>query len=239
MAMSDGRGEWITLAQEGARRFDAYAAQPAARPGPGLVILHDMFGASAVFTRLADDQAARGRCVLVPNQFWRSDPAGVLPYEGSHEAAWARAQAFDFDAAVAGVRTATAALRRSPLCTGKVAALGFCMNGNLAFLAAARTDIDAAISFYALGIARHLAEGARIACPVQLHYGLDDAHVPRREIEAVAAGVAAHDTIALHLYPGAGHSFFNPVRPTFDAEATALAARRVDALLDGLGATGG
>jgi carboxymethylenebutenolidase len=109
------------------------------------------------------------------------------------------------------------------------------MNGSLAFLAAARTDIDAAISFYALGIAGHLAEVGRVTCPVQLHYGLADEHVPRSEIDAVAAGVVGHRRIALHLYPGAGHSFFNPVRPTYDAAAAALAATRVDALLERLG----
>ncbi len=125
-------------------------------------------------------------------------------------------------------------LRRSPGCNGKVAALGFCMNGTLAFLAAARTDIDAAISFYALGIADRLDKAPRIACPVQLHYGLADAHVPQGEIDAVVQGVAGNAAIAVHLYPGTGHSFFNPVRPTYDEAAAALAARRIDALLDRL-----
>ncbi|HZT52595.1 MAG TPA: dienelactone hydrolase family protein, partial [Stellaceae bacterium] len=195
---------------------------------------HDMFGPSRVFQSLADAQAARGRCVLVPNLFWRSEPDGVLPYEGSHAAAWARLERFDADAAVAELRHAVAWLRRAPEASGKVAVWGFCFSGTLAFLAAARAGVDAALSFYALGISRRLAEAARIACPTQLHYGAADEHVPASEIDAVAAGVAGNARIALHRYQGAGHSFFNPVRPTYDAVASALAAERVDALLDRL-----
>jgi carboxymethylenebutenolidase len=226
--------EWLTLAADGARRFDAYLARPETGRGVGLVVLHDMFGITDPFRALAEDYARRGHAVLVPNQFWRSDSAGTFAYDGPHDAAWARLQSFDWDRAVDGVRLAVDALRRMPQCSGKVMALGFCFSGRLAFLAAARTDIDAAAAFYALGISRHLGEASRIACPVQLHYGLADEHVPRAEIDAVAAGVAGMANIAVHLYPGAGHSFFNPVRPTYDAASSALAAQRLDALLAAL-----
>ncbi|HUZ73996.1 MAG TPA: dienelactone hydrolase family protein [Stellaceae bacterium] len=235
MTASGAGGESVTLAGAGARRFEAWHARPDSGRGAGLLILHDMFGPGPVFRRLAAEQAARGRCALVPNLFWRSEPDVVFSYDGPHDEAWARARAFDSDAAVADLRGAIAWLRRSPGCNGKVAALGFCVNGTLAFLAAAGTDIDAAIAFYALGIAGRLDVVPRIACPVQLHYGLADAHVPQREIDAVAQGVAANPAIEVHRYPGAGHSFFNPVRPTFEAAAAALAARRMDALLDRLG----
>jgi carboxymethylenebutenolidase len=69
---------------------------------------------------------------------------------------------------------------------------------------------------------------------VQIHYGLKDLHVPRAEIDAVAAGVAGNPQIKVHLYPDAGHSFFNPVRPTYDAAAADLAAQRIAELLAGL-----
>jgi carboxymethylenebutenolidase len=223
--------EWITLATEGDRRFDAYRVLPAQGRGPALLMLHDMFGITPPFRVLAEDYAGKGHSVLVPNQFWRSDPSGELSYDGGHERAWARVASFDFDRAVEGMRLAIATLRRSPHCDGKVVALGFCFSGVLAYLAAARADIDAAISFYALGISRYLGEATGIACPVQLHYGLADQSVPRVEIDTVAQGVAGRKTIELYLYPGAGHSFFNPVRPMYDAAASALAAGRIAALL--------
>lgn len=223
--------EWITLAAEDGRRFDAYHACPAEGRAPAILLLHDMFGVTPPFRTLAEDYAKQGHAVLVPNQFWRSDPSGELPYEGGHERGWARITAFDFDGAIEGMRLAIETLRRAPNGNGKVLALGFCFSGVLAYIAAARTDIDAAIAFYALGISRYLGEAARIAIPVQLHYGLADESVPQAEIDTVAQGVAGMETVELYRYPGAGHSFFNPVRPMYDASAAALAARRIDALL--------
>ena len=75
---------------------------------------------------------------------------------------------------------------------------------------------------------------AGIACPVQLHYGLKDEHVPASEIEAVGAAARINPKIEMVLYPEAGHSFFNPVRPTFDASAAALAEQRMTLLIDSL-----
>jgi carboxymethylenebutenolidase len=217
---------WITLAEAGARRFTAYRAVPARAAGAAILLFHDMFGIGAPFRDLALRYAEDGHHVLVPNLFWRSDPDGVLPYDGGHERGWKRLETFDFDRAVEDVRRALAALREiSGVRT--VAALGFCFSGVVSYLAAARTDIDAAASFYALGISRYTAEVAQIACPLQLHYGLEDASVPRTEIDAVAAAVRSNPRIETWLYPGAGHSFFNPVRPTYDAAASALAGARV------------
>jgi carboxymethylenebutenolidase len=197
----------ITLAEDGGRRFEAWRAGPETPRAASLVHL-----------------------VLLPNLFWRAAFDGVLSYESGPGQAWARLETFDFAAAVEDVRLALAAARGGRA-GAKVAVLGFCFSGRLAFLAAARTDVDAAISLYALGIARDGAEAARVACPVQLHYGLEDEHVPRAEIDAVARAVAGRRNIELHLYPRAGHSFFNPVRPTFDPAAAALARGRIDALL--------
>lgn len=223
--------ERIVLATDGARRFEGFAWQPEAGRGAGILLLHDMFGTTPPFHTLAEQYAERGHPVLMPNQFWRAETDGVISYETGHEDARARLAAFDFDRAVDGMRVAIATLRRGPHCNGKVMALGFCFSGLLAFLAASRTYVDAAAGLYALGISRYGGEAARIACPLQLHYGLADEHVPLSEVDAVAAVVASRPNIELFRYEGAGHSFFNPVRPTYHAAATALAARRIDALL--------
>jgi carboxymethylenebutenolidase len=221
----------IELATDGMRRFAAYAADPAEGRGAGILLLHDMFGTTPPFHALAEDYARRGHPVLMPNQFWRAEIDGVISYDTGHADARARLAAFDFDRSVEGMRLAIDALRRSPRCNGKVLALGFCFSGLLAYLAAARTDVDAAAGLYALGISAYGGEAARIACPLQLHYGLADEHVPQSEVEAVASAVAGRPNIELYRYEGAGHSFFNPVRPTYHAAATALAAHRIDALL--------
>ena len=225
----------ITLAATGTHAFDAYAATPASGRGTGVLILSEMFGLNEPMRRLAASYAERGYPALVPNVFWRSTPSVGLAYEGpERETAWQRLRTFDFDVAAADLRVAVDALRAMPSCTGKVAAVGFCMGGRLAFLAAARAGVDAAVAFYALGISRHLDEMPGIACPVQLHYGTSDEHVPSSEVDAVATAARTNPNIEMLLYPGVGHSFFNSVRPTYDATAAALAEQRVTRLLESL-----
>jgi carboxymethylenebutenolidase len=232
--MSAIAADWTILADEGGGRFEAYRALPAVGRGVGILLLHDMFGITPPFRDLAEDYARRGFPVLVANQFWRSEPAGTLSYDGGHGVANARLAAFDWDRAVEGIHVAIAALRCLPSCNGKVVALGFCFSGRLAYRAAARTDVDAAIGFYALGISRDLGEARAIRCPLQLHYGLADEHVPQAEIDEVATALSARTNVAVHLYEGAGHSFFNPVRPMYDPAASALASQRIDTLLAAL-----
>ena len=221
-----------TLATGRGRAFGAYLARPASGQGPGLMVLTEMFGVNGPMREVAESYARRGFAALVPNLFWRSENTGALAYEGpDRDIAWARLKAFDVDAAADDMRTAVAWLRGQPFCTGKVAALGFCAGGRMAFLAAARAGVDGAVSLYGLGIARHVDEFGAVRCPVQLHYGLQDPHVPQQEIDTVARAAQGHPSIELHLYPDAGHSFANPVRPTYDAAAAQLAASRIDRLL--------
>ncbi|HXS41865.1 MAG TPA: dienelactone hydrolase family protein [Stellaceae bacterium] len=226
--------EQVVLDEADGRQFEAYLARLDHGTGPGLLILSEMFGLNGPMREVAQAYAARGYCVLVPNVFWRCEPDKALAYEGPERAtAWARLHTFDFDRASADLKIATDWLRRSPHGNGKVGALGFCMGGRLAFLAATRAKVDAAISLYGLGLTSHLDEIGEATGRVQLHYGMEDLHISAAEIETVRAALEHHPRVRVYLYPGAGHSFFNPVRPTYDAEAAALAARRIeDALSD-------
>lgn len=222
--------EQPVLAAEEARRFDGYLARPQAGTGTGLVIFTEMWGVAPSKTEMAEDYAQRGFCALVPNMFWRSEFTGVAPFDQADKA-WQRLNAFDWDRAVDDARTAVQWLRGSPFCTGRIAAIGFCMGGRSAFLAGARAGADAAISLYALGIARHLDELRSVAVPVQLHYGLDDEHIPKTEIDAVAEAAKSNSNAEVHLYPGAGHGFFTAGRPAYNAQAVAAATKHIDRLL--------
>jgi carboxymethylenebutenolidase len=222
----------IELARESGRAYEAFVAVPDGGPKPAILILSEMFGLNGPMRDFALHYAARGHCAMVPDLFWRTETPGGVGYdERGFALAWARIEDFDIDTAAGDIRLAAEALRRQPACNGKVVALGFCMGGRLAFVAAARSGMDAAIGLYCLNVSKHLDEAPAIKVPTHLHYGDRDEHVPLPEIEAVARGVAANPNITLWRYPEAGHSFFNKVRPTYDAAAAALAATRIDAVL--------
>ncbi len=225
----------VTLSRDGARSFEGYLARPQQVRGPAILVLSDMFGLNDPIRAVADHYAGLGHAAFVPNLFWRSDIPGVISYDDAeHAKAWARLQALDLDVVSADMRTATDWLRAERIGNGKVAAVGFCGGGRFAFLAAARAGVDAAASLYGLGISKHVGETAKIRCPVQLHYGLKDQHVPRDEVEAVSAGVRGHRNVEVFLYPEAGHSFANPVRPTYDPAAAKLAGERFEAMLEAI-----
>ncbi len=220
------------LATEGGREFTAYRAVPRSGRACGVVLLVEMFGVTEPMKQAADHLAAHGFPTLVPNLFWRYEPSGVLAYEGAERAqAWDRLQRFAAAPALTDIRRAAAALRDEPSCDGTVAALGFCMGGRLAVAAAADGAVSAAVSFYGLGISQYADRIARLEVPMQLHYGMRDEHVPREEIDAVVRAVADNAHVQMHFYPEAGHSFCNPLRPTYDAAAAALGLARAVSFL--------
>jgi carboxymethylenebutenolidase len=226
----------VTLARDGARTFDAYLAKPEqaseSQKRPAVLMLSDMFGLNEPIRAMADHYASRGYAALAPNLFWRSDEPNVIPYDDpQHAKAWARLKALDLDVVAADMRTATDWLRAKSFTNGKVAAIGFCGGGRFAYLAAVRCGVDTAASLYGLGISQHVSEIGNSRGPVQLHYGLNDQHIPQQEIDAVAAGVRGRPNVEMLLYPGAGHSFANPVRPTYDPAAAKLAGERIEAML--------
>ena len=222
----------VRLSRDGARSFEGYLARPAQPRRPGIVVLSDMFGLNEPIRAVADHYANRGHAALVPNLFWRSDIPGAISYdEPQHASAWARLKALDLDVVSADMGAATGWLRAQPFANGKVAAIGFCGGGRFAYLAAVRCGVDAAASLYGLGISQHIGEIGSARGPLQLHYGLQDQHIPRQEIDTVAAGVRGRPNVEVFLYAEAGHSFANPVRPTYDAAAAKLAGERIEAML--------
>jgi carboxymethylenebutenolidase len=229
----------VTIASDGPRHFEAYLAQPAQKSEwekrPAILVLSDMFGLNEPIRAVADHYARLGHTALVPNLFWRSEIPGAISYDDpQHAKAWARLKALDLAVVSADMRAATDWLRAQPFGNGKVVAIGFCGGGRFAFLAAVRCGVDAAASLYGLGISQLLAEVANAHCPVQLHYGLQDQHISRDEIDMVAAGVRGRRNVEVLLYPDAGHSFANPVRPTYDPAAAKLAGERIAAMLNSI-----
>ncbi|MBI3515304.1 MAG: dienelactone hydrolase family protein [Proteobacteria bacterium] len=218
------------------RTFAGYYAAPVGARGPGVLLLTEMFGVTGPMRAAADDFARAGFPTLVPNLFWRAPLPGVLAYEGPERAqAFERLRGFDHATAIDDMRRGAAVLRAQAACAEPHAAIGFCMGGRLAVLAALEIGVDAAVSYYGLGISTDGARLAGLGCPVQLHYGLADEHVPPAEVAAVARAAAGNPRIEIFRYPDAGHSFCNPVRPTYDPAAAALAFERARTLLDRLG----
>lgn len=222
-----------TILCEGDRAFDAFLA-PAegSAKSVAVLLLPEMFGLTPAMCEGAERFARAGYATAVPNIFWRDPRPGILAYEGDdRQAAFERLQRFDGDAAIGHIAAAAGWLAaRSG--AQRIVAVGHCLGGRLAVAALTGSPLSGAVSYYGLGISKMGAALATLDKRAQLHYGLADEHVPLAEVDSVADFAAGNPNIAIHRYDGAGHSFCNPYRPMFAAEAAALVHQRTMAFLD-------
>ncbi|HEY5083774.1 MAG TPA: dienelactone hydrolase family protein, partial [Rhizomicrobium sp.] len=66
-------GETVTIKGKDGD-FSGYLASPGAGPGPGLVVIQEIFGVNTAMREIADGMASRGYFALVPDLFWRLEP---------------------------------------------------------------------------------------------------------------------------------------------------------------------
>lgn len=191
------------------RSFGAYVARPAAPNGHAIVLLQEIFGVTATIRRVADRYARDGYLVCAPDLFWRLQPGVELGHSKEEiQRAMSLLREFDDDQGIADIEQAVAYIRAQPGFSGGVAAAGLCLGGKLAYLACARTTVNAAVSYYGVGIEAHLDEAPQLKCPIILHFGTNDSYVPATAQEAIAAALSTHPKASVHFYDQAGHGFY-------------------------------
>ncbi|HEY8573588.1 dienelactone hydrolase family protein [Phenylobacterium sp.] len=201
-------GERITITTpDGA--FEAYLAKPASTPAPVIVVIQEIFGVNAVMREITDGLAAQGFLAVCPDLFWRIEPG--IDITDQSEAEWKRAfelfNAFDVDAGVRDIQATIEAVRDRPDCTRRVGAVGFCLGGLLAFLTIARTDADASVSYYGVGIENRVGEAVKTAKPLLLHIAEEDQFVPKEAQAAIREALNSNPMITIFSYPGRDHAF--------------------------------
>lgn len=222
---------WIDIAAEGGS-FQGYLSTPPTGHGPGLLLIQEIFGVNPHIQAVADQYAMDGYTVLAPDVYWRQQPVVQLGYG---EQDFARGielmQAADFPQVLRDLAGAVQHLRDQPRCSGRVAALGFCMGGRLSYHLAAETDIDAAVCYYGGGIHTALDQADRIRAPILFHFAENDPFIPPEAVAAVRARFESRDNAMLEVYTGVDHGFNCWSRGTYDQRAAALARGRTLAFL--------
>jgi carboxymethylenebutenolidase len=205
---------------DGSDHFSAYCAQPAGPPRAAIVVIQEIFGVNAGIRRKCDRLAEDGYLAIAPDLFWRLEPDVELDPDVPEQFRQALAMMGQFDQDL-GVRDIEATIRaaRARLGPGgKVGAVGYCLGGRLAFKTAARTDVNASVGYYGVGIDGLLGEKHAIAHPVLLHVPEEDHFVDKAAQQRMHAGLDDHPKVTIHDYPGEDHGF-----------ATEFGLRRSDA----------
>ena len=218
-------GTYVTVeGKDGA--FKAYVAEPATTPAAAVVVIQEIFGVNAVMRQLTDEFAGRGYLAICPDLFWRLEPGIELTDQTKVEwdDALAYMKRFDVDKGVEDIAATIDFIRADPRSTGKVGAVGYCLGGRLAFLTAARTDADAAVGYYGVGLESLLGE--TIAAPLLLHIAGRDSFSSSDAETRVVTALKDNPLVTLAIYPDRDHAFARPGGEHYDAADAALANQR-------------
>lgn len=211
---------------DGSGEFTAYMAEPQGAPRAAIIVIQEIFGVNQGIRRKCDSWAEQGYLALAPDLFWRLEPGVELDpdIEPEFQRALGLMNRFNQDQGVADIEaTIRAARARGP---HKVGAVGYCLGGRLAFMTASRTDVDAIVGYYAVGLHNLLGEKHAIANPLLLHIAGEDHFVPRQAQAAVHAGLDDHPKVTIHDYPGEDHGFAAEIGSRRSEQAAKLADRR-------------
>ena len=217
----------------GSEMFGGYQAEPEGEAKAAIIVIQEIFGVNKGIRAKCDHWASLGYLALAPDLFWRMKPGLELDpdVEKEFQIALDYMGKFDQDQGVRDIE-ATIHAARDTLGgeeRGKAGCVGYCLGGRLAFMTAARTDIDASVGYYGVGIDGLLGEKHAIAHPIMLHIPTADGFVPPEAQAAMHEGLDGHEKVTLHDYDGLDHGFATEFGNRRDEEGAVLADGRTEA----------
>jgi carboxymethylenebutenolidase len=211
---SEQMGQDVELKSGDGHRLDAYMSSPAT-PRGGIVVIQEIFGVTRHIRAVADKYAAAGFTAIAPALFDRVERNVDVPYTDVAKG-YGYMQQLKNEQVMLDLQAAIDRLKPA----GKVGVVGYCWGGTMAYLAAARLDVAAAVAYYGGGIDKYTAEKPR--CPIMFHFGERDGHIPLSAVEKIKADVSEG---IFYLYP-AEHGFNCTDRASFEPASAKLAWER-------------
>ena len=222
--------EHVELKVSDGTSMRAYVARPA-KPGKsvGLIVGQEAFGVNAHIRDVTERFAREGYIAIAPELFHRT----VSGFEGRYD---------DFQTVIPHMRAMTDAGNEADLRAAyewltanhgarlPVGAVGFCMGGRTAFLAALTLPLKCAASFYGGGIAPGvngpglIGRAKELRAPMLFCWGGLDKHITPEHSRAVTDGMRAAGKPFVNVeFSDADHGFFCDARASFSPVAAAEA----------------
>ena len=210
-------GQTIQLKAADGFSLAAYVAGPA-DASKGIVVVQEIFGVNQHIRNVTDRFAALGYAAVAPALFDRAQKGVQLGYaqDDVGQGRDIRMKLSDPDV-MKDIEAAAAHLQGK-----KLGIVGYCFGGTVAWWGATRTTRFAAAScWYGGGIPGTKNEAAH--CPVQMHFGEQDASIPMTDVDAIRA---AQPKVEVYVYQGAQHGFGCDERASFSKPDYELAQQR-------------
>ncbi len=215
---------------DGGETFPAYVARPAATPRAAIIVIQEIFGVNPGIRAKCDSWADKGYLTVAPDVFWRQQRGVELDADipEQFQAAIGYMMKHDFDLGIRDVEATIHWIRRQAG-VPKVGLVGFCMGGKVAYMAAARTDVDASVGYYAVGVDQMLNEAHAIANPLLLHVPTADHFVSPEAQKTMHDALDPNPHVTLMDYEGLDHGFAAEHGERRDENAARLADSRTEA----------
>ena len=207
--------------------FDAYVARPADTPRAAILVIQEIFGVNAGIRRKCDKLAEDGYLAIAPDLFWRLEPGVELDpdVEPEFQRALDLMGKFNQDQGIRDIEATIHHIREKEG-VAKVGCVGYCLGGRLAYMTAARTDVNASVGYYGVGIDGLLGEKHAIANPLLLHIPTEDGFVDKDTQKAMHEGLDDYSKVTLYDYEGLDHGFATEFGKRRADEAAQLADGR-------------
>ena len=230
----------ITIpATDGSGSFAAYVSQPAPSSTPkGVVVLiQEVFGVNQAMRDIADWVADLGFIAVCPDLFWRIEPN--VDITDKSEAEWKKAfelfGKFDQPKGIEDLQATVSTARGLTGANGKVATMGYCLGGRLAFMMAEQSDADVNISYYGVGLDGLIGDIGKVTKPLLVHIADRDEFFPEAGRRAVVEGAKANRQVVCYNYD-ADHAFARVNGTHWHGLSAAIAnGRSAEALAKALG----
>ena len=220
-------------ATDGSGMFAAHVVEPKTKPAGVVVLIQEIFGVNQAMRDIAAWVADLGFIAVAPDLFWRIEPG--IDITDKSDAEWKRAfelfQTFDQIKGIEDLKATVTACRTLSGASGKVATVGYCLGGRLAFMMAQQSDADANISYYGVGLDGLLGDLPKVTKPLLIHIADKDAFFPPEGRAAVVAATQGHKYAISHVYPNADHAFARVNGTHWDGRSATIANGRSAELL--------
>jgi carboxymethylenebutenolidase len=224
-------------ATDGTGTFNAYVVEPKTTPaGPGVgvvVVIQEIFGVNQAMRDICAWIADLGFIAICPDLFWRIEPG--IDITDKSDAEWKRAfelfQTFDQAKGIEDLKATVAAARTLSGANSKVATIGYCLGGRLAFMMAEQSDADANISYYGVGLDALLPDLGKVTKPLLVHIADKDAFFPPEGRAAVVNATKDDPNVTTYVYPNADHAFARVNGIHWDGRSATIANGRSAELL--------
>lgn len=219
----------MTIPSRDGGMFSAYMSMPETDQAmPAIIVIQEIFGVNENMKVVCDNLSQLGYMVVCPDLFWRQEANVELSDKSEEDMAKAMEfyKNFNEDKGVDDLISTLDFIRQSDACAGYVGAIGFCLGGKLAYLMAARSNIDCTVSYYGVGLEKDLDENLTIQKPFMMHVAAEDEFVPKETWRANITAFKDNQNIISHVYDGAGHAFARMNGEHFNVDAAKQANLR-------------